>query len=57
MVMGGFMLFKDNQDPDPWTLDPFQLEEYLEHSEIDIMKEEIEDKSTGDILTKGLAVL
>jgi len=55
--MGNFMLFEDNDDPKPRTLDPFQLEEYLERGEIIITNAEIQDKSKGDILLKGFVVL
>lgn len=56
-VMGGFMLFKEKQDPNPHTLDPFKLKEYLARGDIIITEEEIRDKSRGDILSKGLVIM
>src|ERR1700688_1617164 len=54
-VMGGFMLCEDGKEP--YTLDPFRLKEYVESSEINITKAEIQDKSQGDILSKGLVIV
>lgn len=56
-VMGGFMLFEHNKDPEPRTLDPFKLKEYLQRGEIFITEKEIQDRSNGDILSKGLVVV
>lgn len=56
-VMGGFMLFKDNKDPNPRTLSPWNLEEYLASGDIIITEAEIWDRSRGDILSKGFAIL
>lgn len=51
------MLFEDNTDTNPRILNPFELEEYLQCGEIDITENEIQDKSNGDILSKGLVIL
>ena len=54
-VMGGFMLFEDGREPR--TLYPFRLEEYLKSGAIDITEAEIQDKSRGDMLSKGLVIV
>jgi hypothetical protein len=53
--MGGFMLFEDNKDTEPWALNPFDLEDYLQRGEVDITESEIQDKSNGDTLSKAFA--
>jgi len=44
-------------DKEPYTLSPKDLGPHLRNGEIDITKEAIEDKSKGDILSKGFAIL
>lgn len=56
-LMGGFMVFEDNKDPQPRTLDPFKLEDYLARGEIDITIQEIQDRSKSDSLSKGLVIV
>lgn len=54
-VMGGFMLFDD--DKEDGTIKPNDLKSYLNAGEIEITKKEIEDRSKGDTLTKGLVII
>ena len=54
-LMGGFMLFDCDQPSR--TLMPTELESYMQKGEIMISKEEIKDKSKGDVLSKGLVVV
>ena len=54
-VMGGFMLFESGKEP--CTLSLFHLKDYVKSGVIDITKAEIQDKSRGDILSKGLVIL
>lgn len=51
------MVLEDNKDPQPRTLDPFKLEEYLARGQIDITTQEIQDRSKGDSLSKGLVMV
>jgi len=44
-------------DKEPYTLSSKDLGPHLRNGEIDITKEAIEDKSKGDILSKGFAIL
>jgi hypothetical protein len=56
--MGGFVLFDDN-DP-VYILDPFELQLLVQHGGIDlscITEKEIQDRSKGDMLSKGLVVI
>lgn len=55
--MGGFMVFENNQDPRPRTLDPFKLEDHLARGEIDITAQEIQDRGNGDMLSKALVII
>ena len=54
-VMGGFMLFEDGKEPR--TLNPFDLEDYVKSGAINITEAEIQDRSRGDILSKGLVIM
>ncbi|RDB27421.1 hypothetical protein Hypma_004303 [Hypsizygus marmoreus] len=59
-LMGGFMLWSDYRPSKivtPYTLAPHELEKYILRGDIDITEEEIQDRSKGDILTKGLILL
>jgi len=56
--MGGFVI--DEPGKKPYTLSPKHLESLLERGEItlpSIRAKEIEDKSKGDFLAKGIVVL
>ncbi|TFK31146.1 hypothetical protein BDQ12DRAFT_566334, partial [Crucibulum laeve] len=56
--MGGFMLYEDNSPVRILSITEF--EELLQKNEIefpDILEQEIEDKSKGDMLSKGIVVL
>ena len=56
--MGGFMLFDDNGPVR--TIDPYKLQSLAQEGEIDfpcITKNEIQDRSKGDVLSKGLVVI
>jgi hypothetical protein len=53
--MGGFMLYEDDKPPS--ILDPRGLEPYLQRGEIDITEKEIQDRSRGDVLSKGLVIV
>jgi hypothetical protein len=53
--MGGFVLYEDDKQPS--ILDPRGLEPYLKRGEIDITEKEIQDRSRGDVLSKGLAII
>jgi len=44
-------------DKKPYTLSPKELGPHLQNGEIDITKDAIEDKSKGDVLSKGFAIL
>ena len=58
LSMGGFVLY--NNDVPGRTLELKELEQLVSEGEIDwpiISKEEIDDKSKGDLVSKGLAVL
>jgi hypothetical protein len=54
-VMGGFVLYEDDKPPS--ILDPRELAPYLRKGEIDITQKEIQDRSRGDVLSKGLVVI
>ncbi|KIM77491.1 hypothetical protein PILCRDRAFT_11937 [Piloderma croceum F 1598] len=54
-VMGGFMLYEDDKPPS--IIDPSDLGPYLRRGEIDITQKEIQDRSRGDVLSKGLVVV
>jgi len=54
-IMGGFMLYEG--DNPQHVISPKDLEPYLTNGEIKITKEEIEDKSKGDTLSKGLVII
>jgi hypothetical protein len=55
--MGGFMLYVDNE---PWaTLTPDELRDFVEKGSVDMpdmKKTDIEDRSRGDVLSKGIAL-
>ena len=56
--MGGFVLFDDNGPVRP--LDPDELQSLAQDGEIDfpcITENEIQDRSKGDVLSKGLVVI
>ncbi len=52
--MGGFMV---ESNDGPLVLSPWELEPYLKSGAIEITEKEIQDKSKGDILSKGLVVV
>jgi len=54
-VMGGFMLFND--DREDGTINLNKLKPYLNAGEINITEKEIEDRSKGNTLTKGLVII
>lgn len=49
------MLYEDDKQPS--ILDPKGLEPYLKRGEIDITEKEIQDRSRGDVLSKGLVII
>jgi hypothetical protein len=53
--MGGFMQYRGNTAVD--TIQPGYLSSYLGHNQICIIENEIEDRSKGDALSKGFAIL
>ncbi|TFK32489.1 hypothetical protein BDQ12DRAFT_500825, partial [Crucibulum laeve] len=56
--MGGFMLYRE--DKVVCVLTPYGLESLLSRNLVDlpdITKEEIQDRSKGDLITKGIAIL
>jgi hypothetical protein len=55
LIMGGFMLFEGSEPIE--TLSPAHFKLYLERGEVDITKREIDDKSKGDALAKGLVLV
>jgi len=52
-IMGGFAQYDDGEGP--YIIDPDGLEDYLRKD--DIMGEAIMDRSKGDALSKGIAIL
>lgn len=52
--MGGFMVQGENET---YVLEPDEIDFYLRNGQLNITKEDIQDKSKGDILTKGFVVL
>jgi hypothetical protein len=54
--MGGFMLRSKDSDQ-AYVLHPEEIDTYLRNGRIDFTEEDIQDKSKGDSLTKGLVVL
>ncbi|KAF8163800.1 hypothetical protein B0H34DRAFT_697008 [Crassisporium funariophilum] len=58
LQMGGFMMHEPNKEP--YTLSPEHMETLLERNEItlpSITEDEINDRSKGDILAKGIVVV
>jgi hypothetical protein len=56
--MGGFMLCNQNGPVHPLTLSKIESLTQQGHIDFpDITKDEIKDRSKGDILSKGLAIL
>ncbi|KAG6870965.1 hypothetical protein C0995_009390, partial [Termitomyces sp. Mi166 len=55
--MGGFQVCKPDDTSNPMTLHPDDIRPYLENHDIVISKEEIMDRSKGDILSKCLVLL
>jgi hypothetical protein len=53
--MGGFTLYEDDKPPS--ILDPRELAPYIQRREIDIRQKEIQDRSCGDTLSKGLVIV
>ncbi|KAG6859225.1 hypothetical protein C0995_010563, partial [Termitomyces sp. Mi166 len=56
-IMGGFQVCKPDDTDNPKTLHPDDIRPYLENYDIVISKEEIMDRSKGDILAKCLVLL
>jgi hypothetical protein len=49
------MLYEDDKPPS--ILDPRELAPYIQRGEIDITQKEIQDRSRGDVISKGLVVV
>ncbi|KAG6860070.1 hypothetical protein C0995_016211, partial [Termitomyces sp. Mi166 len=56
-IMGGFQVCKPDNPSKPKTLHPDDICPYLENHDIVISKEEIMDRSKGDILAKCLVLI
>lgn len=55
--MGGFMAYDTNHSKEYVLRLPDEISVYLRHGQINTKEEDIQDKSKGDMLTKGFAVL
>ncbi|KAG6909623.1 hypothetical protein DXG01_016405 [Tephrocybe rancida] len=56
-IMGGFKVYESDNTRTASNLDPASLTPYLEKHQIAITKDEIMDKSKGDLLSKSLVLL